>query len=112
MLAYLEPEELNRIIATKGLASYTVNTITDPDRLKAELEQIRRQGYAVDDEEIMPSLFCIAAPIRDFQGKVSAALSISGPVSRIKGTKFEQIRDSVVEAAQRVARELGYRGSF
>lgn len=110
LLAYLEPEEVERIIHAKGLKAYTRNTITDVHQLKAELERIRQQGYAIDNEEIMPSLYCIAAPIRDLRGKVTAGLSISGPVNRITGEKFEKIRDSVVQTAEKISRELGYRG--
>lgn len=109
LLAYLPPKEVKRIISQKGLPRYTKNTITDAKKLEEELAKIREQGYAVDNEEIMDSLRCIAAPIRDNTGKVSAAISVSGPVTRMCGEKFDLAVKKVTETAQSISKELGYR---
>ncbi|MGI6286638.1 IclR family transcriptional regulator [Neomoorella humiferrea] len=109
LLAYLHPSEVKRIIATKGLARYTRHTITDPRQLEAELAKIREMGYAVDNEEIMDSLRCVAAPIRDHNGKVCAAVSVSGPVARLEGEKFRLAVEQVVRTAAEISAGLGYR---
>ncbi|KYH32241.1 IclR family transcriptional regulator [Neomoorella mulderi] len=109
LLAYLHPSEVKRIIATKGLPRYTRHTITDPRRLEAELEKIRAAGYAVDNEEIMDSLRCVAAPIRDHNGKVCAAISVAGPVARLEGERFRLAVELVTRTAAEISTGLGYR---
>ncbi|MBC7325270.1 MAG: IclR family transcriptional regulator [Moorella sp. (in: Bacteria)] len=109
LLAYLPPAEVRRIIAARGLTRYTRNTITDPRRLEMELERIRAAGYAVDNEEIMDSLRCVAAPIRDHNGKVCAAVSISGPVARLQGDRFTLAVELVTRTAAEISAGLGFR---
>ena len=82
LLADLPPERVSEIIAERGLAAFTPNTITDPDELTAELERIRERGYAIDDEEYDEGLRCIWAGVRDHSGHVVSALGIGGPVTR------------------------------
>lgn len=109
LLAYLSPGEVKRIIATRGLPRYTRNTITDPHRLEAELEKIRAAGYAVDNEEIMDSLRCVAAPLRNYEGKVCAAISVAGPVARLEGERFQLAVELVTRTAAAISAGLGYR---
>ncbi len=82
LLASLSEETLEKIIRETGLQRFTDNTITDLTALKTELTRIREQRYAVDNEEIEEGLKCAAAPVRDSQGKVVAAISISVPKER------------------------------
>ncbi len=109
LLAYLHPGEVKRIIALKGLPRYTRNTITDPHRLEAELEKIRSQGYAIDNEEIMDSLRCVAAPLREYNGKVCAAISVSGPAARMDGERLQLVIDRITRTAAEISARLGYR---
>jgi DNA-binding IclR family transcriptional regulator len=109
MLAFLEPSEVEYIIKKKGLTRYTQKTITDPNILKAELDKIRLQGYAVDNEEIMASLRCVAAPIMNHEGTACAAISISGTTSRLKGDRLKQAVDEIIKTAADISKELGYR---
>lgn len=109
LMAYLSPQERHQIIKTRGLPRFTRNTLTDPVALEAELEKIKKQGYAVDNEEIMDSLRCVAAPIRDQSGKVISALSVSGPVSRMQGERFEKALRLCVATAAEISANLGYR---
>ncbi len=108
LLASLHPGEVKRIIAEKGLKRYTRHTITDPRELDAELEKVRTLGYAVDNEEIMDSLRCIAAPIKDNNGKTCAALSVSGPVSRMDGENFWRAVEMITHTALEISLSLGY----
>lgn len=109
LLAFLPAEERKKIIAEKGLKRFTKNTITDPEALEAELAKVREQGYAFDNEEFMDGLKCVAAPIRDHTGKVCAAISISGPTSRLRGEKLNKAVEMVVSVAAGISAELGYR---
>lgn len=109
LMAHLAPEERRQIVELKGLQRYTRNTITDPAALEAELERVKKQGYAVDNEEIMDSLRCVAAPIRDQGGNVVSAVSISGPISRMQGARFQKALDLCVATAHEISADLGYR---
>ena len=88
------------------LPAFTAKTITDWDKLLAELEGIRRRGYAVDDEELELGLMCVAAPILDRHAGLAAALSLSGPTSRIRA-RFAAIADEVMRTARLISSSLG-----
>jgi len=107
LLADLSRERVEAIIAERGLAAYTSQTITDPVELEADLELIRRRGYAVDNEEYDEGLRCIGAPVRDHSGHVVAALGIGGPVTRITPERVEELGDLVMTAARGLSRRLG-----
>lgn len=109
LLAHLPEPEINSIIAEKGLPSFTAKTITDPDVLKKELQLIRDQGYALDNEEISEGLMCIAVPIRNHTGNVIAALSVAGPTVRMKEEKIENVKESVLKVSRAISYRLGYK---
>ncbi len=88
LLAYQPDSVIASIIAETGLPGFTDTTITDPGQLKQELEMIRQQGYAIDNGEQEEGVRCIAAPVYDPRGKVIAALSISGPGSRLDSRRI------------------------
>jgi IclR family acetate operon transcriptional repressor len=83
LLAYQPDSVIASIIAEAGLPRYTETTITDPGQFRQELEMIRQQGYAVDNGEQEEGVRCIAVPVYGPKGKVVAAISISGPSSRL-----------------------------
>ena len=112
LLAYLPPAQLQRLVASQGLPSFTSNTITDLRRLEEELELIRERGYAVDNEEIMEGLRCVAAPIRNNSGVVCAAISVSGPVARLAGDRFGQVVEMVTGTALEISASLGFQASM
>jgi DNA-binding IclR family transcriptional regulator len=107
LLADLPDERVEEIVAERGLAAYTPHTITDADRLTAELERIRALGYAVDNEEYDEGLRCIGAPVRDHSGHVVAALGIGGPVTRITPDRVDELAELVMTAARGLSRRLG-----
>lgn len=108
LLAHLPTEEVRRIATARGLPRYTGNTITGLRQLEDELERVRSQGYALDNQEIMDGLRCVAAPIRDHTGRVSAAISVSGPVTRIAGDRLGQAVESVTRTAAGISADLGF----
>jgi DNA-binding IclR family transcriptional regulator len=109
LLAFLPPQEAQQIISQKGLTRYTKNTITDPAGLELEFQKIRNQGFAEDNEEIMDSLRCVAAPIWDYNGKVSSAISISGPSTRMNEEKMQLCTKYILQIAKEISVCMGYR---
>jgi DNA-binding IclR family transcriptional regulator len=107
-LAFQPEEEIEELIKRRGLKTYTRNTLTTPAQLREGLRQVREQGYAVDNEEFEEGLECIGAPIRDYSGRVVAAISVAGPAFRITEEKLPMLARSVVEVAQELSADLGY----
>ncbi len=96
------------IIDRHGLPSLTSQTITDADELHAQLEMIDEQGYAVDQEERLEGVSCVAAPIV-VEGEVRSAISVSGPKSRIQGDALgTELPDLVTNAAEVVRINITY----
>jgi DNA-binding IclR family transcriptional regulator len=107
VLAYLDEEKVEWVVEEYGLPQQTENTITEKDELLAELATIREQGYATNDEEEIMGLRAVGAPIRDSNGGVRGALSISAPVSRLKGETFEtELPEQIIQAANVVELNL------
>lgn len=82
LLAHQPPEWLDTYLAGVELKPLTPKTVTDPDRLRAILRQVRSEGFCLVDEELEIGLRSMAAPIRDNQGHVVAALNVSAHISR------------------------------
>lgn len=98
VLARLRPAALARYIAG-GLASYTPNTITDPDELARELDRVRADGHAVDREELAVDFCCVAAPVLDEEGRLAGVLGLSATTRA-----FDAEHDELAGAARDVAR--------
>lgn len=96
--------------ASGELVSYTPKTISTKEALAKELEKVRQQGYAVDDEENESQIVCVAAPIIDYEGKVVAAMSVSTPTFRLDDAKLKKNIGLVVEYCQKISTILGKLG--
>ena len=107
ILANLPPETVRGIWDRSVITAFTPNTITDFDRLTAELKQIKAQGYALDNEEHEPGVFCIAAPIFDYSAHPVAAISVSAPASRMEPERIKEIAAQVVSSAGAITGVLG-----
>lgn len=107
LIAYLPDEVLHGLVARRGLASFTRNTITDLAALRAELALIRDRGFAVDNEEIEEGLVCIGAAVRDQTAHVVAAVSIAGPSSRLRPETIGDHARDVVKMANAMSATLG-----
>ncbi len=107
ILAFLPPDQLEKSIQ-EGLPKRTCNTLTSPEALRAELERVREQGYAIDDQENEVGVRCIGAPIFDYTGQVIGAISVSGPASRMTMEKSIEYAPLVKQAAQAVSKRMGY----
>jgi DNA-binding IclR family transcriptional regulator len=102
------PEQLTELERKFGFRRYTKHTITQMDALKKEIARIKCQGYAVDDEECEEGVRCLAVPVRDYTGKVAAALSISAPTTRMDLQKINEIIQYLKEISVKASRELGW----
>ena len=109
LLAF-QPEAVLEQICRGGLAAHTPQTITDPAKLRAEMARVRVVGYAVDNAEHQRDVRCVAAPIRNHTGNVTASLSVSGPATRIPKERITTLAARVREAAVKLSARLGYHG--
>jgi len=106
LLAYQPPRLLEFIFAGTGLSRQTVTTITNMPQLRAELKQIRRDGYASDFEEQEEGVRCLAAPVFGPDGNIFAAMSVSGPASRLDQDRMEAIIPALKKISADLSRAL------
>ena len=88
-----------------NLERYTTQTITDPKKLLSQLERIKSQGYALDDQEFDLGVRCISAPVFDFRGKGVGSIGISGPATRVTTERVP----ALVKIVKEIAKELSGR---
>lgn len=99
ILAHTPPERRDEILTNYEFAERTLQTTTDEAALREELEVVRQQGFAQNDEEQITGLRAVGAPIR-YEGEIRGAISLSAPTSRLRGQQFEaEIPERVVQAA-------------
>ena len=109
ILSRLPESDVDEIIDRHGLPAVTEKTITDADELKDQLAEIRDRGYAIDDEERVLGMRCIAAPICDEEGDPLGAISVSGPTNRFDGDSFrDEIPQSVLSTANVIEVNMTY----
>lgn len=104
LLAQLPADTVREMVARTGMPAHTPHTFTDPAALMAELAKIRRQGYALDDEEQELGVRCVAVPLEGTPAP--AAISVSGPSGRMTEETVGQVVPVMRKAAARFAREL------
>ena len=107
MLANMPQQRVSRILERRGLARFTDHTIDSPALLSNELEQVRQQGYALDDEEHAVGLRCVAAAIFDENGQALAAISLSGPKARMVDDRLGELGQAVRQTADEITQALG-----
>lgn len=106
LLCELPPEEISNIYQDRPLKTYGKKTIVNFHKLKTELNKIKKQGYAIDDEEYYEGVRCVAAPIRA-GGKIVAAVSITGPAFAITMQRLkDELRELVVKTAEEISSEM------
>jgi IclR family acetate operon transcriptional repressor len=106
LLAGLPAGEAGRLLGARPLRRFTPATITDRRELARELAAIRRQGYALDNEETFPGIRCVAAPLRDGEGRTVAAVSVTVPAPRLGARRQNELKKLVVETADRISERI------
>lgn len=110
ILSCLPEEEIDRLIATKGLNKFTENTLVTKESLMKALREAREAGYTFDDEEHELGVRCAAAPIFNHEGKVVAGVSIAGPTTRLSRETVRRFAPLVKAVALDISGELGFTG--
>ncbi|WP_199228123.1 IclR family transcriptional regulator [Salipaludibacillus keqinensis] len=110
LIAHMDDQEAATILEKNGLPKHTDNTITDKEKLLQELQKIRTQGFGVEIEENEVGITCIAAPIFDHRGDITAGVSISGPSTRLTEPRLEEIKTILIDRCNKISRRLGYTG--
>ena len=108
ILAFGPDDDVELFLKDRKLEGFTRNTITSHPMFLREIEIVRQNGYALDDEERENGLRCIGAPVRNNIGEVVAAVSIAGPVFRISRDRLPALASLVMDAAAQISASLGY----
>jgi DNA-binding IclR family transcriptional regulator len=111
LIAWLPEDQLQMVIRERGLMRYNENTICSVAKLERELQSVRELGYAVDDEEEEIGVRCVGVPAFSSEGKVIAAISVSGRVDSLDRNRFgelaELLREIAADASESLAGVLG-----
>lgn len=108
LLASLPDAELQKLVKGCDFRRFTKNTICEVTPFMRELVRGRRRGYAIDNMEDSEGARCLAAPIFDGDQRGVAALSVSGPASRVHRARDQEITESLIGACKQISKLLGY----
>ena len=108
LAAYIPEETLEHFLKMHGMPATTENTVTSVEAFKKLLANVRDNGFAIEDEEGEPGIRCIAAPIYDHTGKVSASMSVTALRNELPSHSFQEIGRKVREKAMQISVNLGY----
>jgi len=111
LLAWMDRDTLDKYLASCSFIRFTDKTIVNRLDLENELKRIRELGYCFDDEEHEYGVRCVAAPVRNHEGRVVASVSISGPVIRLDDDRMKVLSKLVVEAANEISNRIGWNGT-
>ena len=109
-MAYMDEGDLDMILSKSTLQKLTPNTQVDADSIREKLGIVRRNGYAIDDEEYQLQGYCIGVPIFDASGKVCAAISCSITKTSENMEKVPALQKAMLEAGKEISHEIGYFG--
>lgn len=109
IVAYVPIEQLQQIIGRGGMEKRTPKTITGADKFLKELEKVRNQSFAVDDEENNLGARCVAAPIFDARGTILASLGLSGTTQQVSPRTMPRILEALKDSARHISIGMGYR---
>jgi IclR family KDG regulon transcriptional repressor len=107
-LAFDHPSLIERLLET-GLKAYTANTVTSPEALKAELDEIRKRGWGFENEEYSIGVSGIGAPIWSGAGCITGSIAIRAPSMRLSRATAAEMAPSLMKAAADISVRLGYR---
>lgn len=112
LLAYLPRARRKSILRACDFAAYTPHGHTDASSLEAELEEIRRRGYALENGEYRIGLRSVSAPVFGVDGQAVYAVGVVGMFRRINSPEMEKSAGIILEAAARISYGIGYRGAY
>lgn len=104
LLSQLSPAQRHKLLAHSPLKAYTDNTLTDLDALEEELKAVRKNGYALDDEEFLPGLVCVAVLVPNPSGRSNMCVAVQAPVMRLTPEKALRLLPALQRAAESMSR--------
>ncbi len=110
LLAHLDPQRLDDLLGTAPFERFTEATITSREQLDADLKRVRADGYAVTAQEYELGLNAIAAPVRNVDGDVLAAVSVSGPAPRLDEARLCELAPALTRGARQISARMGSAG--
>lgn len=108
LVAFKNEDEIELLLVDYVFQKRTEKTIQTKEKFLEEVKEIREKGYSIDNEENEPGIYCIAVPIKDFSGKVIAAISISMSVARVNKEKVNEFVKLLQKTTSNISEELGY----
>lgn len=108
LLSSYSKQELDFLMKECSFRKLTPNTIASMEDFHEEIAKVRRQGWALDDEEFEIGYRCIGAPVYDYKGDVIAAISASGDIRILKNDRIEDTAEYVKQVAKKLSRSMGY----
>jgi len=108
IFAYMSETEIEHLLMTQDRQLFTQYTLVEAEKIIEELNQIKKQGYAVDNEEVELGLRCVAVPIFDYQAKPIAAISISSSIAILNEERMRDISLEICKVALDISNKLGY----
>lgn len=108
LLAGMPKAQLEAYLENADLRAWTPKSITDPERLRQELDQVRAAGLGFDDAEYNEEVRCVAAPVYEFSGQVVGAVGVSGSIWRLNLQRMDKVAQLVRETAAELSEDLGY----
>ncbi len=108
LLAHLPPADLDDIVKRIDFSPQGPKSITSPTELVRQLDLVRASGFAVDDEETEVGVRCVGAVVRDHDGAAVAAVSISGPTSRIAQERLTDLVECLLEVTNAISVAMGF----
>jgi DNA-binding IclR family transcriptional regulator len=108
LLAFLAMEQREEILPMLSFERATPRTIPNLARFRKELVRVAQRGFAMDDQETELGARCVAAPVLDESGKVAAAISVSGPITRMTGERIQAFALATKRAARTISARLGH----
>src|ERR1700712_3912533 len=102
IMSQLAPAQRRRLLEAAPLKKYTPNTVTDVDQIEEELKQVRRDGYAIDDQEFLPGLVCAAVLVPSSSGISNLGIAVQAPVMRLTPDKALRVLPALRRAADAI----------
>lgn len=107
-LAAMKDEQLVQWIKSNTLVRKTSQTITDPDELYKNIQEVKRQGYSVNNMENEDNVLSVAAPVHNYEGQVIASVNVSDTILDFKPEQIPEISRTVIDYANKISAEFGY----
>lgn len=105
ILSCMDSHQMEQVIA-EGMEPFTPNTITDPEKFRAEIGKIRNQGYSIDNMEHEYGIKCVGVPISNGNGQVIGAISLSGPSLRFSDEQVVEYANLLIDRAHRIRNRI------